>query len=245
MKRDRLTTERLHLILMLALTFSTGVVDAVGYLGLDRVFTGNMTGNVVILGMALAGGASLPVLRPALALLGFMFGAAVAGRLLRPDGPGWGSRSSGAFLAVAAGLAALAAVAFLVPEADRGPTGTVVTTVLAILMGVQAATARRLKVTDVTTVVVTSTIVGLSSESRLAGGTGGFWRRRSLAVVLILLGALAGGTALRWHLGLGLALSAALTAAVVGVGHARHRKDAHTAARGRLDVTPLSPDRHS
>ena len=44
---------RLHLILMLVLTFSTGVIDAVGYLGLDRVFTGNMTGNVVILGVAL------------------------------------------------------------------------------------------------------------------------------------------------------------------------------------------------
>jgi hypothetical protein len=38
---------------MLALTFTTGIVDAVGYLGLDRVFTANMTGNVVILGMAL------------------------------------------------------------------------------------------------------------------------------------------------------------------------------------------------
>ena len=36
-----------HLGLMLALTFTTGIVDAVGYLGLDRVFTGNMTGNVV------------------------------------------------------------------------------------------------------------------------------------------------------------------------------------------------------
>ena len=40
--------------LMLALTFSTGIVDAVGYLGLDRVFTGNMTGNVVILAEQLA-----------------------------------------------------------------------------------------------------------------------------------------------------------------------------------------------
>ena len=40
---------------MVALTFVTGLLDAVGYLGLDRVFTGNMTGNVVILGMGLAG----------------------------------------------------------------------------------------------------------------------------------------------------------------------------------------------
>ena len=39
----------LHLLLMLALAFSTGViVDAAGWLGLDRVFPGNMTGNVAV-----------------------------------------------------------------------------------------------------------------------------------------------------------------------------------------------------
>ncbi|WP_035779148.1 YoaK family protein, partial [Arthrobacter sp. 35/47] len=83
MAATRPTTDRLHLTLMLILTFSTGVIDAVGYLGLDRVFTGNMTGNVVLLGMAVAGGDDLPVLRPALALLFFMVGAVLAGRLLR------------------------------------------------------------------------------------------------------------------------------------------------------------------
>ncbi|WP_246119651.1 DUF1275 family protein, partial [Aeromicrobium flavum] len=70
----RLPTDRQHLVLMLALTFSTGIVDAVGYLGLDRVFTGNMTGNVVILGMAVVGAEDLPVLGPVLALVGFMAG---------------------------------------------------------------------------------------------------------------------------------------------------------------------------
>jgi uncharacterized membrane protein YoaK (UPF0700 family) len=40
----------MHLVLMMVLTFTTGIIDAVGYLGLDRVFTANMTGNVVILG---------------------------------------------------------------------------------------------------------------------------------------------------------------------------------------------------
>lgn len=45
---------------MLVLTFSTGMVDAIGYLGFDKVFTGNMTGNVVILGMGLAGAEDTP-----------------------------------------------------------------------------------------------------------------------------------------------------------------------------------------
>lgn len=60
---------RLHVGLMQTLTFATGITDAVGFLGLDRVFTGNMTGNVVILGMGLAGADELPVLGPALAVL--------------------------------------------------------------------------------------------------------------------------------------------------------------------------------
>ena len=56
--------ERMHLALMLVLTFTTGINDAVGYLGLDKVFTGNMTGNVVILGMALTGADGLPIILP-------------------------------------------------------------------------------------------------------------------------------------------------------------------------------------
>ena len=45
----------LALAATVVLTFVTGVVDAVGFLALDRVFTGNMTGNIVILGMGVAG----------------------------------------------------------------------------------------------------------------------------------------------------------------------------------------------
>jgi uncharacterized membrane protein YoaK (UPF0700 family) len=88
-KRLRSNPAALHLGLMLALTFSTGVIDAVGYLGLDRVFTGNMTGNVVILGMALAGADDLPIVGPVVALVLFMLGALIAGRTLRPVAAGW------------------------------------------------------------------------------------------------------------------------------------------------------------
>jgi uncharacterized membrane protein YoaK (UPF0700 family) len=35
---------------LLALTFTTGLIDAVSYLALGRVFTANMTGNIVLLG---------------------------------------------------------------------------------------------------------------------------------------------------------------------------------------------------
>ncbi|MCZ2401875.1 DUF1275 domain-containing protein [Paenarthrobacter sp. Z7-10] len=220
-----ISTGRLHLVLMLILTFSTGAVDAVGYLGLDRVFTGNMTGNVVLLGMAFAGGTNLPILRPALALVCFMLGAAGAGRVLRRAPDGWSHRTSAALLTVTCGITALAVFVGVVAVPGNLLRESITTSVLALMMGVQAATARHLKVTDVTTVVVTSTITALASNSRLAGGNSQFWLRRALAIALILLGALAGAAALHVHLWLGLAISALLTAVVTCFGHLRWRHE--------------------
>src|SRR2546430_7387323 len=49
---------------LLVLTFTTGLVDAVSYLGLGRVFTANMTGNIVFLGFGIAGSGGPPHRRP-------------------------------------------------------------------------------------------------------------------------------------------------------------------------------------
>ncbi|WP_432562562.1 YoaK family protein [Kineococcus sp. SYSU DK003] len=216
-----------HLALMLVLTFSTGIVDAVGYLGLDRVFTANMTGNVVILGMALTGAEDLPILGPVLALVGFLVGAAVVGRVLRRAAAGWTTASTVVLVLVGVVLGALAVVTSLlsgVPvEVGTTPpaSAVVVTTALGVAMGGQAAAARRLAVKDVTTVVVTSTLTGLAADSRLAGGKGEGWRRRLGAVVLILAGAAAGAALLRWHIGAGLALAAVITVVAALLGHWR------------------------
>lgn len=221
--------ERLHLVLMLILTFSTGVVDAVGYLGFDRVFTGNMTGNVVILGMGLAGAEELPVLRPLLALGLFLVGALLGGRLSTHE-VGWTRRTTLAFGLAALSLTLLAVVMATMDAADSGPVGTVTTSTLALTMGLQAATARRLGVTDVSTVVVTSTITGLAADSRLAGGQGPRSGRRALAVLLILLGALTGALLLRIDPWVGVALSATLCLVVTCAGHRDSRREVPVAA---------------
>src|SRR3954471_7154288 len=64
---------------LLVLTFSTGLVDAVSYLGLGRVFTANMTGNIVLLGFGIAGSGGLPVVAPLVSLGAFLVGSAVGG----------------------------------------------------------------------------------------------------------------------------------------------------------------------
>jgi uncharacterized membrane protein YoaK (UPF0700 family) len=218
----RADADRLHLALMLALTFSTGVVDAVGYLGLDRVFTGNMTGNVVLLGMALTGTTTLPILRPLLALGFFLAGAVVSSRLVR-RGEGWSGRVTATLWIIAGLLTAIAVVLAFALHLDPQVVGTIATSALGFAMGMQAALARRVKVADVTTVVVTSTLTGLAADSRLAGGTGSMWVRRALAVVLISAGAAAGALALLVHVSLGVLLSAAITIVVASLGHTGHR----------------------
>ncbi len=66
---------------LLVLTFTTGLVDGVSYLGLGHVFTANMTGNIVFLGFGLAGGTGLPVVAPIVSLLAFLVGAGAGGVL--------------------------------------------------------------------------------------------------------------------------------------------------------------------
>jgi uncharacterized membrane protein YoaK (UPF0700 family) len=203
---------------MLALTFSTGIADAVGYLGLDKVFTGNMTGNVVILGMGAAGGTGLPVLGPLLALVAFMAGAAAGGRSMRGQPGGWTRRSAYA-VAVVGLLFGLAAVVFASVEVEEGTVVAYGLTVgLAVAMGLQAAVARHVAVKDVTTVVVTSTITGLAADSRLGAGTGQPWARRAGAVLLICLGALVGALLLSVATWLAVAVPAVIAVVVAVVG---------------------------
>ncbi|MFB2584423.1 YoaK family protein [Herbiconiux liukaitaii] len=228
--RLRSDREKLHLALMLALTFSTGVVDAVGYLGLDKVFAGNMTGNVVILGMALAGADDLPWLGPLIALFAFMFGAVIGGRVLRPVKAGWTTRTSWLFTVVGIVLAGLAMALFITDGAPPQPYEYIFTFFLATAMGVQAATARHIAVKDVTTVVVTSTITGFAADSRLAGGKGQPWFRRAAAIVLIAAGAAVGGLLLVLHIGWGVAAAALITLIAALLGHiGAHVKHAHPA----------------
>src|SRR4051794_20613952 len=66
---------------LLAMTFVTGLVDATSYLALGRIFTANMTGNIVILGFAIAGTPGLSIPRSVTALAAFCAGAILGGRI--------------------------------------------------------------------------------------------------------------------------------------------------------------------
>lgn len=86
-------------------------------------------------------------------------------------------------------------------------------------MGAQAATARHIAVKDVTTVVITSTLAGLTSDSFFGGKKGQPWKRRVSAVILIGLGAVTGAAALNVNIALGLMISAVITLLAALFGH--------------------------
>jgi len=215
---------------MLVLTFSTGIIDAVGYLGLDRVFTGNMTGNVVILGMALMGADGLPVLGPSVALVGFVLGAAIAGRVLKKEDAGWSQRTTVLIAVVGLFLVLTALALFADLHQVSAGAALSVTGFIAGAMGLQAATARHLAVKDVTTVVVTSTLTGLAADSPLGGGNGKYWERRLLAVALILLGAAAGAAFLQVHIGVGVLFTGVLAIGVAMAGERSRQRMASASA---------------
>ncbi|MFG2835387.1 YoaK family protein [Streptomyces zaomyceticus] len=220
--------------LLLALTVVTGLVDAVSYLGLGEVFVANMTGNVVLLGFALAGTAGLSAPATAVSTAAFLAGAVAGGRF---GGRFAGHR--GRLLASAMSVQAVLVTAALVTAtlADDGPAAPVRYTLIVLLglaMGLQNAVVRRLGVPDLTTTVVTQTLTGLASDSTpnpaphsgpasaapgLAddstpdGGAGLRRGRRVLSVLAILLGALVGALLLRVSLTLVLGVALALLAA--------------------------------
>src|SRR6202795_307070 len=76
------TTEKVIPYALLGMTVVTGLVDAVSFLSLGRVFTANMTGNIVLLAFATAHVSGLSIARSLTALLGFLVGAILGGRVM-------------------------------------------------------------------------------------------------------------------------------------------------------------------
>jgi uncharacterized membrane protein YoaK (UPF0700 family) len=205
--------------LMMILTFVTGLLDAVGYLGLDRIFTGNMTGNIVILGMGVAAEDDLPVAGPLVALGAYVVGAAVVGRLLFGRERAWDRRLSTIFAVCTVVLTACAA-ALTVIEVSASPAASIaVASTLAALMGSQAASARFLAVPDMTTVVVTSTITAYAGETLHQRWTTWFTHRRLWAILTIFAGALVGALLMKVHISVPVYLAAVATAATGLAGH--------------------------
>ncbi|MGY1582082.1 YoaK family protein [Streptomyces sp. MN13] len=213
--------------LMLVLTVVTGLVDAVSYLALGHVFVANMTGNVVFLGFALAGAASLSALASVVSVLTFLLGALAGGRL----GARFAGHRGHLLRAATAVQTVLVAVTVVAAAATDGRVTTEVRytliVFLGVAMGLQNAVARRLGVPDLTTTVLTLTLTGLAADSATAGGEAPRPGRRVLSVLAMFLGAFAGAQlVLHGHLVLTLCAALLLLALTSAAAHRFSAADA-------------------
>jgi len=206
--------------LLVSMTFVTGLVDAFSYLVLGHVFVANMTGNVVLLGFALVGAPGFSIVASVTAIASFALGSAAGGRVGARFADHRGRLLSVATFLQATSLAAgvsLAALGGSAPSAGYR-YGLIVT--LAVAMGIQNATARKLAVPDLTTTVLTLTITGFAADSAVGGGKGSKAGRRLVAVGTMLGGAVVGAAFIVHHEVVLPLLVALLVAAGVSVAAA-------------------------
>ena len=183
--------------LLMGLTFAAGSVDAISYLALGRVFTANMTGNIVLLGLAVAQSLGPQTQRSLVALAAFAAGVAIAANVGRPRGHEevWPARVT---LALALEAILLTGFAIAWWAFDRRPFTESVLVLVALAglaMGMQSATARQLSVKGVTTTFVTGTLTTLVSDIVTLAGPPGGWSMNAGVLVALLLGAVIGGIA--------------------------------------------------
>jgi uncharacterized membrane protein YoaK (UPF0700 family) len=209
--------------LLVALTFAAGAVDAVALLRLD-VFTAVMTGNIVLLGLAIGQGAFANALRSVIALVAYGAGVVVGARVVGAVAieTHWSPQVTRA-LALEWVLQAAFLIGWLLIGANPG--GTAAAALIAfsgVAMGIQAATARALA-PGMSTTYVTGTLTGLLSELSALGAVSGDRRRRASIVVALALGAVAGAFALSTVPLLAPAIPLAVVGGVVLVAATRFR----------------------
>lgn len=235
--------------LVLLLAGAAGCLDAVGYLMLG-LFTANMTGNTILLGLSIGRAAWAEALHNVVAIAAFVAGAGAGTLVVRS------LRRLAHGLGLEAVVLALAVAAWVMFGAPRGriaePAAYWLIALLAAAMGIQSAAVRRVGEQRVATTYVTGTLTTLATDtasdlldrwsaraeggSRRAAGGEGQARESSQAAArgtalmtglwaVYLLGALVGGFAeQRWAMWAVVAPIAVLLAVMASDLAHRHKE---------------------
>ena len=161
--------------LLVALSFAAGIYEAICFLSLGKVFVGFQTGNIVFLGLGVAGtrppAASNPV-TAVISLAAFAAGAALAMPVLKAfDGDQeiedndishvWPRRVS-----ITLGIALVLQVSFLagwMTTSSPAHPAYILVALGAIAMGLQMNAIRALHVPGISTTALTATVISLAS----------------------------------------------------------------------------------
>src|SRR5712672_4055091 len=209
------TTDKVIPYALLGMTAVTGLVDAVSFLSLGRVFTANMTGNVVLLAFATAHVSGLSIARSLTALVTFLAGAILGGRVMaRASADSQIRFAAQAFFLEVSFLfaASLCGIGFRGDSLEHSFQPFALIALTALAMGTRNAAVRKLAIPDLTTTVLTLTITGIGADSSIANGNNPRLARRVAAVVAMFLGAALGAVIIRYSISAALWLGTAISA---------------------------------
>jgi uncharacterized membrane protein YoaK (UPF0700 family) len=178
-----------------------------------------MSGNIVLLGLAVGSSAGSEAVRSAVSLVVFVFGIFGASRLVvRPTKSSvW---PSGLTMALVCGAVAQAGMLAGWLGASGHPNDlfkAVLVGFSALAMGLQGGAVARLGVSGVTTTYVTGTLTGLIGGLALRSGTQRELARRGVVLVALLVGAACGAVLLTYARSGAPALPLAVTMIVVAI----------------------------
>ena len=159
-------------IMLLLLACVAGSIDVMSYYRLDHVFTANMTGNTILLGLSIGQGKLASSLHSLGALAGFFAGAFAGALIVENKKKGWSY-----YITLSVGIECfIIFILVLIWFEESTPLDNTVLYVSillsAIAMGMQSATIRHLNIPGVVTTFITGTItsIGMSAVSGLRNG---------------------------------------------------------------------------
>ncbi|HEV2955159.1 MAG TPA: YoaK family protein [Xanthobacteraceae bacterium] len=170
------------------MVIAAGSSDALAYLALGNVFTSAMTGNTVLLCIALGQGRMVAALQSFAALAAFIVGAVMAAALARrPEPREYVPRLMPLFLLEIVFLAVFVVVWFATDRASESARYALIV-LSALAMGVQGVAARQINVPQVNTIVFTTTIISVvtaCTQALLRASGLPFATKRQIGMLLV------------------------------------------------------------
>jgi uncharacterized membrane protein YoaK (UPF0700 family) len=185
----------------IALTFASGAGDVASFTRLGNVFTSVMTGNIVLLGLAIARGSLTLLAHSAVAIGGYIAGVAVGtwvghGATRGSDESRAGVLAAHVIWVLRAELTLLAGFTVGWEVSGGAPAGWAqfaLSATLAAAMGVQSSAVRDMGLTDMATTYLTGTLTGLVASLAKPGQDTPDGMRRFGALIGLAAGACLSG----------------------------------------------------
>jgi uncharacterized membrane protein YoaK (UPF0700 family) len=170
------------------MAIAAGSSDALAYLTLGNVFTSAMTGNTVLLCIAVGQGRLAATLQSFTAFAAFVLGAALAAALSRQNGHERVPPRLMPLFLLEIGFLALFVVVWFAGDRAAESARYALIALSALAMGVQGVTARQINVPQVNTIVFTTTIVSVvasCTHALLRASAMPFDTKRQIGILLV------------------------------------------------------------